>query len=302
MRIIILCTLVFLKISLNEVRGFHMSNDDPVRTYIDKYKEIALSEMQRTGIPASIKLAQGILESNSGRSTLAQKANNHFGIKCGKQWTDETFYREDDDYKDGKLIESCFRKYTDGAYSFIAHSEFLTNPRSKYRYGFLFQLDPLNYSEWARGLKKSGYATDPKYADKLISIIESYELYLFDEVQMISYPEEEMIALSEPKTVTPDESKPLRDQRTRVTSFDVRNGEHLVLKGETMKNIADQYNIDLDLFYFQNRMPNGSQPKTGEKLKIEGYFHWGKKPRLEPEKNEEGKMLFTDESMTITME
>ncbi len=149
--------------------------------YIEKYKDIAISEMERTGVPASIKLAQGILESNSGKSTLARRANNHFGMKCGSQWKGKTFYRQDDDYDDqGNLLESCFRVYKSAEASFVAHSEFLRDPRKAYRYGFLFNLPPNNYKRWALGLKKAGYATNPKYPDHLISIIEAYELYVYD--------------------------------------------------------------------------------------------------------------------------
>ena len=98
------------------------------KAYIKKYKKIAISEMERSGIPASIKLGQGILESDAGNSTLARKANNHFGIKCGGYWKGKTYYIEDDDYdEDGRLIKSCFRKYKNAKASFIAHSEFLSN-------------------------------------------------------------------------------------------------------------------------------------------------------------------------------
>jgi len=155
-------------------------NQDRLR-YIEKYKDIAVSEMERAGVPASIKLAQAILESNSGKSTLANKANNHFGMKCGYGWEGKTFYREDDDYDpQGNLIKSCFRVFKDPDASFVAHSEFLRDPRKNGRYGFLFRLDPLDYKRWALGLKKAGYATNPRYPDLLIKIIEEYELYLFD--------------------------------------------------------------------------------------------------------------------------
>ena len=150
-------------------------------SYIKKFKKIAISEMERTGVPASIKLAQGILESNAGQSTLARKANNHFGIKCGSTWTGKTYYRKDDDFdENGNLVESCFRAYRNAKSSFIAHSEFLADPRKRYRYGFLFQLNPRDYKAWARGLKRAGYATSPTYAEKLISIIETYDLDQYD--------------------------------------------------------------------------------------------------------------------------
>ncbi len=150
--------------------------------YIKKYKKIAIQEMERAGVPASIKLAQGILESNAGQSTLARKANNHFGMKCGSQWQGDTYYLEDDDYDDsGRLIKSCFRVYRKENESYIAHSEFLRDPRKRYRYGDLFRLNPRDYKAWARGLKAAGYATSPTYAEKLIGIIESYKLYQYDQ-------------------------------------------------------------------------------------------------------------------------
>ena len=149
--------------------------------YIENHSEIAMSEMIRTGVPASIKLAQGMLESDWGRSDLATVANNHFGIKCGSKWNGDTFYKSDDDRdKEGNLIESCFRAFDSTYDSFIAHSDFLADPKKEQRYGFLFELETTDYKKWAKGLKKAGYATDNKYPRKLIQIIEKYELYRFD--------------------------------------------------------------------------------------------------------------------------
>ena len=149
--------------------------------YIYKYKDIAISEMARTGIPASIKLAQGLLESDWGRSELAKKANNHFGIKCGGIWDGDGYYIEDDDTDgNGKIIPSCFRVFGSSEESYIAHSEFLTSEDRSGRYAFLFDYNITDYKSWAEGLKKAGYATDRKYPSKLISIIEKYQLYQFD--------------------------------------------------------------------------------------------------------------------------
>ena len=138
---------------------------------------MAISEMQRTGIPASIKLAQGILGSDARKSKLALQSNNHFGIKCGGSWSGQKAFRKDDDYRNGRLIKSCFRKYDSPEHSYIAHTDFLSNQP---RYAFLFQIEPTNYRKWAKGLKKAGYASDPKYASRLISIIESYQLNQYD--------------------------------------------------------------------------------------------------------------------------
>ena len=155
-------------------------------SYIYEYKDIAIAEMHRTGIPASIKLAQAVLESNAGRSYLAREGNNHFGIKCGSAWSGESVYRKDDDYdRNGKLMQSCFRSYSDPAFSFVSHSDFLTDPRKAYRYGFLFDLDKTDYKAWAHGLKKAGYATNPRYATLLINVIHSYNLQEFDYVENV---------------------------------------------------------------------------------------------------------------------
>lgn len=150
-------------------------------SYIEKYKDVAISEMQRTGIPASIKLAQGMLESDLGRSPLAMTANNHFGIKCNKDWQGGTFYKHDDDVDaEGKLIESCFRKFDSAEESYRAHSDFLMLPPRQKRYASLFTMHPSDYKGWAHGLKAAGYATDPAYPAKLIRIIEEYNLFSFD--------------------------------------------------------------------------------------------------------------------------
>lgn len=138
--------------------------------YIEKYKHIAMAEMRESGVPASIKLAQALLESGFGNSELAVKANNHFGIKC-HGWTGMHYYYDDDE------PEECFRKYTDPIQSFLDHSEFLiTRPW----YAFLFDLDPTDFEAWAHGLKDAGYATNPRYAQLLIRLINEHELYRFD--------------------------------------------------------------------------------------------------------------------------
>jgi LysM repeat protein len=164
-----------------------------IYAYIDQYKSIAISEMERVGIPASIKLAQGLLESDFGRSDLANVGNNHFGIKCGSKWEGPTFYKIDDEYAKGKPIESCFRAFSNAKQSYVEHSNFLRNPRKSKRYDFLFDYNSDDYVAWALGLKKAGYATDPKYPDKLISIIEKYELYKFDKRDFNIPAEERMI-------------------------------------------------------------------------------------------------------------
>jgi LysM repeat protein len=154
---------------------------DKISTYVDRYKHIAIAEMDRSGIPASIKMAQGILESGSGESELATVANNHFGIKCGGDWLGFSHYVWDDEPQ-----KSCFRVYISPEQSYIAHSEFLRNPAKDFRYGFLFQLDKTDYKAWSKGLQSSGYATSKTYAEKLISLIERYELYKLDHLTLRS--------------------------------------------------------------------------------------------------------------------
>ncbi len=173
---------------------------EDVDRYIKRFKEIAIREMERTGVPASIKLAQGILESGAGKSDLARNAKNHFGIKCGSRWKGDEYYKKDDDYDDnGRLIKSCFRQYRNADASFVAHSEFLRDPSKAFRYGFLFRLDPTDYASWAKGLRQAGYATNPRYPELLISIIERNNLYLFDrpgavDPEEVEAPIEEAIA------------------------------------------------------------------------------------------------------------
>lgn len=176
------CLLILMLLAASAVRAQESEN----LQYIERYKEIAISEMERAGIPASIKLAQGILESNAGQSWLARHANNHFGIKCGNDWDGKKVYKKDDDYdEEGKLIESCFRSYKNPEASFIAHSEFLRDPKKQYRYGFLFRIEPTDYKAWAEGLRTAGYATSANYHHKLIDIIERYELYRFDQMSSL---------------------------------------------------------------------------------------------------------------------
>ena len=146
--------------------------------YIREYAPIAVNEMHQYKIPASITLAQGILESGKGKSQLALKSKNHFGIKCHRNWTGERVYHDDDEKGE------CFRKYKFVATSYNDHSLFLTQ---RGRYAFLFDYNIKNYKKWAYGLRKAGYATDRKYPSKLLKIIEDYQLYEFDNIKKSTY-------------------------------------------------------------------------------------------------------------------
>lgn len=207
--------------------AFSQSNSRYV--YIKKYKDIAISEMERAGVPASIKLAQGLLESNAGDSYLARKGNNHFGVKCGSKWQGKKVYRKDDDYdQNGKLMESCFRAYKNAEASYIAHSDFL---RSNQRYDFLFRLNPYDYKRWARGLKKAGYATSATYAEKLIKVIETYELDQYDRMNA--------------NDVIVDDNETTEEIAQGIIS---NNDVKLVLamQGDTPQRIADRTNTNLN--------------------------------------------------------
>tara|TARA_B100000900_G_C20514966_1_gene689654 strand:- start:270 stop:1187 length:918 start_codon:yes stop_codon:yes gene_type:complete len=150
---------------------FFSQNLNKVEVYINDYKDLAIEHMNIYGIPASITLAQGILESGSGKSELAVNANNHFGIKCHSNWEGERSYYDDDEENE------CFRKYKSVKDSYLDHSLFLSN---KGRYSSLFDLKVTDYKGWAKGLKKAGYATDPEYSNNLIRLIEKYYLFDFD--------------------------------------------------------------------------------------------------------------------------
>ena len=210
--------------------------------YIDKYKETAMEAMRTHGIPASITLAQGCLESGDGNSDLAVKANNHFGIKCHNDWKGQTYYKKDDD--PGK---SCFRKYRNASESFKDHSDFL---RYRDRYAFLFDLEITDYKGWCYGLKKAGYATDPQYAERLIKIIEDYRLYRFDrEMYTKAGKNSNLLPPSPNELMKVMELNPARNsllyKYSRNRTIYVRNGVPYILAGsmDTYESIAEEYNL-----------------------------------------------------------
>lgn len=180
----------FLAFILFAISTIHLSAQmevaDPLAAYsaperyIREHASLAVTEMYQSGIPSSIKLAQGILESSSGQSRLAREGANHFGIKCKSYWLGDTLLVKDDDFdKSGQLMESCFRRYPDAAQSYKDHTEFLMNTP---RYSDLFQLDRTDYHAWASGLQRCGYATNPQYANLLVGLVERYNLQVFDRV------------------------------------------------------------------------------------------------------------------------
>jgi flagellum-specific peptidoglycan hydrolase FlgJ len=201
-------------------------------TYIKKYAPLAVIKMHEYKIPASITLAQGILESGNGRSVLASKSNNHFGIKCHRGWKGKRVYHDDDKKDD------CFRKYEYVEQSYNDHSKFLTGRK---RYAFLFNYRITDYKKWAKGLKKAGYATDKKYPQKLIGIIQNYKLYEFDKVKKRDL-----------KKYKKQQRKPIRvsvTTKTATSTPKVKSSSkaiYVVKKGDTLYSISRKVNVSVN--------------------------------------------------------
>lgn len=205
------------------------------KEFIRKYKHIAIQEMERTGIPASITLAQGIFESGCGMSQLSQQANNHFGIKC-HDWEGPTFHMDDD------AEDECFRKYDNPEQSWIDHSEFLI---SRPRYADLFKIPSTDYKAWAKGLKAAGYATNPQYAERLINIIEEEQLYLYD--HKVKHPTNTPAVITLVKdtgTHTPVAKSAIINYHKRE---EIKNGIPCIeiKAGDTFSAISNYYGIKL---------------------------------------------------------
>lgn len=214
--------------------------------YIALFKTIAQDEMRLYHIPASITIAQGILESNSGRGRLSVEANNHFGIKC-HEWTGAKVYHDDD------AAQECFRKYIDAKYSYRDHSLFLTERK---RYQGLFKLKKGDYKAWAKGLKAAGYATDKKYPDKLISLIERYDLAKFDEEVLGS-------AYEKGDDIIIDRELPSKT----LNQFNNENQIHIVEKGNTLYYISQKYNTTVEELQRLNNL-KGTEVSIGQKIKV----------------------------------
>jgi len=192
--------VIFFFAGLFFISARFTERSDKALAYLEDHVSIAQQEMMRTGIPASIKLGQALLETASGQSKLSRLANNHFGLKCKDYWIGPTYYHKDDDRnKRGKLIKSCFRSYPDARSSYEDHSDFL---QYSIQYKKLFKIPNNDYKAWARGLKKGGYATDPRYTEKLIALIERYNLTQYD-----NYRSHEKESLKT-TTVRPTDTRP----------------------------------------------------------------------------------------------
>ena len=213
--------------------------------YIKKYAPLAVLEMHKYDIPASITLAQGILESGNGRSRLASKSNNHFGIKCHVGWKGAKVYHDDDEKGE------CFRKYKYVQSSYKDHSEFLSGRR---RYASLFKLRKSDFKGWAKGLKKAGYATDKKYPKKLIKIIEEYKLYEFDK-----FREKDL------KKLKKETNK--KHTKTAINSKKSTQEFYKVKKGDTLYSIARKFNTTVAIIKKVNALTTNSL-SIGQQLVI----------------------------------
>lgn len=204
---------------------------EKVQNYVNQYKDLAMSEMRRTGVPASITLAQGILESQSGQSKLAQKSNNHFGIKCKTEWTGEKTYHDDD------LRKECFRVYASVEDSYRDHSDFLKN---REYYTALFKLDPTDDQGWAYGLKKAGYATEKTYPTRLLKLIADFDLHQYS-VQALENKDlstsNERVDPKSPTTATTPNNTPIV-KSTALTSMPANNSPRLRVINQTKSPAA----------------------------------------------------------------
>jgi len=230
------------------------------KEYIDRFKAIAIQEMKRSGIPASIILAQGLIESENGNSQLAVKANNHFGIKCHKDWKGSTMYIDDD------TPNECFRKYNSAWESFRDHSNFIMNTS---RYDNLFKLEPTDYQGWAYGLKKDGYATHPKYAEMLIKIIKDNDLQNLDiGVDIEKKPEKNNSSRNKKRNhvISDDFSIDLNKHkiytRNRINYILAKNGDHY-------KSLAKEMELLSRELLKYNELTDDSILRTGQVLYIQ---------------------------------
>lgn len=245
--------------------------------YIAKYKNLAIEQMDIYGIPASIKMAQALFESDNGNSRLAREANNHFGIKCKSEWTGQTIDHDDD------AKGECFRKYATVEESFKDHSEFLDKSA---RYQDLFKLDPMDYKGWAEGLKKAGYATNPLYAAQLVKIIEDNKLYLLDQGRDLPdkgifdiQVTEQQPAQEQPMTVTVTKPADVVDVDNYTVSIEAAGGRHAVYNnngskfvvaadGDTFGTIANEFGISTNKLMKFNDLPVGASLKKGDMVYI----------------------------------
>jgi len=234
-------------------RGLQAQQNPNVITYINTYKELAISEMKRSGIPASIILAQGIHETEAGTSELVRKSNNHFGIKCKDEWTGAVVYHDDD------ARGECFRSYATPLDSYKDHSDFLRNSQ---RYAFLFKLDPEDYEGWAYGLRKAGYATNIRYSQILIKLVKDYDLQQYSLIALGKLKPSDGLVLQDPgqekndhpvmtmaaaDSVTGTSDRPaMAAQQWPEGEFVINNAKVVFARGGvSLLSIADRYDLSL---------------------------------------------------------
>ncbi len=303
-RLFLILVLIFT-LSIQGVLAQPSEKKFTAEDYVLKFKEEAIQEMLKHGIPASVILAQGMLESANGNSPLAVYANNHFGIKCHVGWEGSTFTHDDDEKNE------CFRRYENPFESFEDHSLFL---KSRPRYAFLFILPKNDYRSWAKGLKEAGYATNPEYGDLLIDLIERFELNQYDKLDYMPTIKVDInaSALAQPKMElrqihhfnhTQFVSSKAGDTYTKIAAEFNLNAEHIlkyndavqdeelkegqkvylqpkrskasetyhvVSQGETMQAIAQYYGVKLHALYKRNKMKEGQEPLPGEIVCLSG--------------------------------
>ena len=272
---------IFLAIAL--VLGLSVSAQreagTPQERYISRYASIAVNEMYRTGVPASITLAQGIIESRSGQSTLAVDGNNHFGIKCHTSWKGKTMLADDD------RRNECFRVYDSAEESFRDHSDFL---RYRDRYKFLFDFKTTDYKSWAYGLKQAGSATDPSYAAKLIQCVEDYNLARFDRMTVDEAIDEGGLYAETP--IAKDDVGEIPDSPLKIEAGEIfmgkageeyrfslsrtlysRNGVPFIyaVEGETYSSIAKSNHLLLKEILRFNDVPKGGELHAGDVVYLE---------------------------------
>ena len=260
-RVLIISSLLFSALSVNAEYQNHTTED-----YINLWKNSAVEQMHLFNIPASITLAQGILESGNGNSKLARTANNHFGIKCHENWVGGTFYQDDDEENE------CFRSYTNAAESYVDHSLFLKNRKW---YADLFLLSMTDYKGWAHGLKSAGYATNPKYASLLIDLIERFNLSQYDKIpkpekveELVVVTEEPVVAITEIKK--PESTVEIEISESKHKVYENKKSVHYVVvqKGDTFYRIAQEFNMAMWQLYKYNELGKRDVLKEGEIIYI----------------------------------
>jgi hypothetical protein len=263
--------IAFLLSSTYSALSQEAPNENIIK-YIEQYAALAVKEMERTGVPASIKIAQGIHETNAGKSDLVLQSNNHFGIKCKSSWTGEKVYHNDD--AEGE----CFRKYEDAKASYLDHSDYL---KSQPRYSFLFEYDANDYAAWAWGLKKAGYATNPIYAQTLIKYIEAYQLNELnkfaeneDEEDLKNFFEKIRNKPLQPlanngKFIEPDDKEKPGDKTAKEKSGKRTKVKktHVVKRGDSLYSLSKKYGTTVEALKKVNHLKKEAL-QIGQKIKI----------------------------------